>query len=53
MIPFAHGGTKTLSLNVAAYGYPTGFYEGAHTQVAFTPSHPIATSSHVGLNVFQ
>lgn len=53
LMPFAHGGTKTLSLNVSAYGYPTGFYSGAHTQVSFTPAHPIATSNHVSVQVFQ
>lgn len=53
LIPFAHGGTKTLSLNIQASSYPSGFYGGAHTQVAFTPSHPINTTSHVSVHVFQ
>jgi hypothetical protein len=53
LIPFSHGGTKTLSLNVQASGYASGFYGSAHTQVGFTPSHPINTSSHVSLHVFE
>lgn len=53
LIPFARSGTKTLSLTISATGYPSGFYGGAHTQVAFTPAHAIATSSHITLSVFQ
>lgn len=53
LIPFSHAGTKTLFLNVAASYYDSGFFGGAHTQVAFTPTHPIATSSHVHVNVFH
>lgn len=53
LVPFSHGGTKTLSLNVQASGYDSGFYGSAHTQVGFTPAHPINTASHVSLHVFQ
>lgn len=53
LIPFSRGGTKTLSLNVEASGYSSGFYDSAHTQVGFTPSHPIDTAKHVSVHVFQ
>ncbi len=46
---FAARGSRTSYITVIADNWSCGFRGHLHAQVLFTPSHPIATSSHVSI----